>query len=371
MEIEATTTRVRAVDVLRGAIMILMAIDHVRVYSGLPAGGPDVGIFFTRWITHFCAPGFAFFAGTAAFLRGEKSDRKSLARYLLTRGLMLVVAELTLIRFLWTFNLRLDEFMLAGVIWMLGWSMVVLAGLVHFPSRTVGWIGVVVIVAQQAFGWIGSFLPDGVRRYWEFIYPTGFEGEPLMAILYVLVPWIGVMAAGYGFGHVLRMDASRMTKWCYTVGGGAIATFLLLGSWFAWKASDGSEVPFLFRLLNQQKYPASVLYLLMTLGPLIIFVPWAQRTAGWMSRTLELFGRVPMFYYLSHILVIHLSAWIVNFILFGAVHQEWYSMAPFSRVPPESRWTLGWLYAVFAIDVVILYFLCRWRLRTSRPELKS
>lgn len=360
MEALETPGRVRSIDVLRGAIMVLMAIDHVRVYSGLPAGGPEVGIFFTRWVTHFCAPGFAFFAGTAAFLRGEKTDKRSLSKYLLTRGLMLVVLELTLIRFLWTFNLRLDEFMLAGVIWMLGWSMVIMAALVHLPAKVVGGVGLLIAFGQQLFGLVGSGLPEGVRRYWEFIYPTGYEGEPLMAILYVIVPWIGVMAAGYGFGLVLRMEDARMKRWCYMVGLGSILLFVGLGSWMALSGnSPTSEIPFIFRLLNQQKYPASQLYLLMTLGPLILLVPTAQKVSGWVARALDVFGRVPMFYYLSHILVIHLSAWIVNLILFGAIHQEWYETAPFARVPPENRWTLGWLYAVFIVDIAILYLLAK------------
>src|SRR5689334_11976990 len=118
------STRLQSIDLLRGVIMVLMAIDHVRVYSGQPAGGPDAGIFFTRWITHFCAPGFVFLAGTSAFLYGEKiRDNGKLAMFLLTRGLLLIILEMTVIRFLWSFNTNLTEFMLAGVIWMLGWCM--------------------------------------------------------------------------------------------------------------------------------------------------------------------------------------------------------------------------------------------------------
>src|SRR5688572_13937119 len=127
---------------MRGVVMVLMAIDHVRVYSGLPAGGPTAGIFFTRWVTHFCAPAFVFFAGTAAFLHGRKlGDTRALARYLLTRGLMLVVLELTVIRASWTFNFGYSDFVLAGVIWMLGWCMVLLAALVRLSTKTIGIVG--------------------------------------------------------------------------------------------------------------------------------------------------------------------------------------------------------------------------------------
>src|SRR5215813_7915550 len=146
-------SRIQSIDILRGAVMVLMAIDHVRVYSGLPAGGPTAGIFFTRWITHFCAPAFAFFAGTSALLYGRKlADRGALARYLLTRGLILVVLELTLIRFTWTFNIDYGRFVLAGVIWMLGWCMVILGGLVRLSPGAVGIIGLAVVFCQQVFG---------------------------------------------------------------------------------------------------------------------------------------------------------------------------------------------------------------------------
>src|SRR5688572_10891747 len=138
----STVSRIQSVDFVRGVIMVLMAIDHVRVYSGLPAGGPEAGIFFTRWITHFCAPGFVFLAGTSAFLHHRVITTRQLSQYLLTRGLLLVILELTLIRFLWTFNLNLAEFMLAGVIWMIGWCMVIMAALVWMRPALVGWLGV-------------------------------------------------------------------------------------------------------------------------------------------------------------------------------------------------------------------------------------
>src|SRR5262249_16587948 len=150
---KTATARIRSIDVVRGVVMVLMAIDHVRVYSGVPAGGPNPGVFFTRWVTHFCAPAFVFFAGTSAFLYGRSiGDAGKLARFLVTRGLMLVVLELTIIRFSWTFNFNYAKFTLAGVIWMLGWCMVLLAALVRLRARTVGWIGVGIVVLQQLFG---------------------------------------------------------------------------------------------------------------------------------------------------------------------------------------------------------------------------
>src|SRR5439155_14929565 len=144
----ASISRIASVDLIRGAVMVLMAIDHVRVFSGLPAGGPTPGIFFTRWITHFCAPAFIFLAGTSAFLYGRR--HADLSRFLLIRGLWLVLLELTVIRVAWTFNLDFAHYLLAGVIWVIGWCMVLMAGLVRLPLPAVGGLGLVIIALHNA-----------------------------------------------------------------------------------------------------------------------------------------------------------------------------------------------------------------------------
>lgn len=358
-------TRLQSVDLLRGAVMVLMAIDHVRVYSGLPAGGPAPGIFFTRWVTHFCAPAFVFLAGTSAFLYGIKMGNKSkLARYLLTRGILLVVLELTLIRLFWTSNLNFPAFMLAGVIWMIGWCMVLLSAFIWLRPALVGIIGLVIIFGQTAFQYVPRVFPVGTRetfgRYWEFIYTSGVEGPSWISILYVIVPWIGVMAAGYGFGTILLKDDNKQRKICLAIGISAIVLFITLGSIIAFQRPEENEQPFIFRLLNQRKYPASELYLLMTLGPVIALVPFAEKVKGWLARLLVIIGSVPFFYYLLHILIIHISAVIVNFIRMGTAGHEWYANAPFTWMPPEYHWPLWLLYVIFVIDVAVLYLLCRW-----------
>lgn len=370
--------RIQSVDILRGAVMVLMAIDHVRVYSGLPAGGPDPGIFFTRWITHFCAPAFVFFAGTAAFLYGKKlNDNKGLRRFLLTRGLLLVVLELTLIRFGWTFNFNYSEFILAGVIWMLGWCMVLMALLVRLRAATIGMIGLGLIFLQQLFSWLPGVLPDSLRGsvggFLEFFYSSGVEPLPGISILYVIVPWIGVMAAGYGFGTILLMEPDRRNRRCLQIGLAATFLFVAVGSTLILFKPAAADAPaFIFRLLNQQKYPASQLFLMMTLGPLIALIPLAEKARGWVGATLTIFGRIPFFYYLLHIPLIHITALLVNFIKFGAIHQEWYAYAPFTSIPEKSRWSLLLLYAVFVIDVLLLYLACRWYVhyKFSHPQKK-
>src|SRR5262245_7303508 len=224
----ASVDRVASIDLIRGAVMVLMAIDHVRVFAGVPAGGPNPAVFFTRWITHFCAPAFIFLAGTSAFLYGRKHG--DLSRFLLVRGAWLVVLELTLIRFSWTFNIDFAHYMLAGVIWVIGWCMILMALLVKLPPTAVGVFGVAVIglhnaimpgvanaLANSGLGWLAKILYIG---FFDDPVRLGPGGPPLI-VLYVIVPWIGVMAAGYGFGTVLTLRQSSRDRTCLMIGLGA------------------------------------------------------------------------------------------------------------------------------------------------------
>ena len=361
---DVASARIRSVDVVRGVVMVLMAIDHVRVYSGVPAGGPTPGIFFTRWVTHFCAPAFVFFAGTSAFLyRTSAGDPAKAARFLLTRGALLVVLEVTLIKFFWTFHLDYSSFVLAGVIWMLGWSMILLAPFVRFSARTVGLLGIAIVLGQQLFGLIPRAIPETARAsiatVWNFIYPTGDPGWPLVSMLYVIVPWIGVMAAGYGFGAILRLPEERRRRWCLWIGLAMTLAFLAIAGVIVAMQHPQNGPPWWARLLGQQKYPASQLFLLMTLGPAIALVPLAERARGWLSNVFETFGRVPMFYYLLHIPTIHIAAVIVDKIR-GHFDAQWFATAPYTSVPGAERWSLPLLYLVFAAVVMLLYFPCRW-----------
>jgi uncharacterized membrane protein len=361
-----TASRITSIDVVRGAVMVLMAIDHVRVYSGVPAGGPTYGIFFTRWVTHYCAPAFVFLAGTGAFLHGRRlADTRALSRFLITRGLLLVVLELTVIRASWTFNFVYSQFLLAGVIWMLGWCMVLLAALVWLPITAIGAFGLIVILLQNVLTPIGGALPLSWQPFWEFVYPVGAEVKlgangPAVTVLYTIVPWIGVMAAGYAFGTVVLRAPSDRRRLCLRIGVAATALFLLSAGLRVVMAGPGAGAPAIIRLLNQNKYPASQLFLLMTLGPTIVAIALSDGARGWLARVLETFGRVPMFYYLLHIPLIHATALLVWFIRNGSVHAERFATAPYVSIPPGDRWSLPLLYLVFALVVSALYPLCAW-----------
>ena len=373
----AAATRVIALDVVRGAVMVLMAIDHVRVYSGLPAGGPTAGIFFTRWVTHFCAPAFVFLAGTSAFLWGRSRPKVELAQFLLTRGAWLVLLELTVIRVAWTFNFDFAHYLLLGVIWMIGWCMILMAAIVWLPTSAIGAFGLAVIAAQNVVGAIAHAAPQ-LGPLWQVIYFGGIfslgDGGPRVAVLYSIVPWIGVMAAGYAFGTiVVREPAERRARFL-RIGLAATIAFLIAGT--ATLALNppppgARPMPALFRLLNQQKYPASQLFLLMTLGPTIALLPILDRASGAAQssavKVLATFGRVPFFYYLLHIPTIHSAAVLVSLVREGHVNPWLFGNHPMMPppVPPGYAWSLPLLYAVFAIVVAALYWPCAWFARVK------
>src|SRR5690349_17055127 len=355
--------RLASIDIVRGAVMVLMAIDHVRVFSGVPAGGPTLGIFFTRWITNFCAPAFIFLAGTSAFLYGRR--HADLSRFLLVRGLWLVLLELTVIRVGWTFNFEFSTYLLAGVIWAIGWCMVLIAGLVRLPVAGVGDAGLAVIALHNAV--MPALVPPLPASLRALLY-TPLHDPPLgpLVVLYSIIPWIGVMAAGYGFGALMTLEPARRDRICYLVGGASILLFLLLrgsnlyGDPKPW--STGGRIPAAIAFINTTKYPASLSFLLMTLGPTILLMPWLERASGALVRWLTVFGRVPFFFYLLHIPLIHALAVVVSGIRQGQVSPWLFTNHPMGNPPPPDgyTWSLGLLYLVWAVAIALLYVACRW-----------
>jgi uncharacterized membrane protein len=380
----APQTRVGSIDLLRGAVMIVMAIDHVRVYSGIPAGGPTPGVFFTRWITHFCAPVFIFLAGTSAFLYGRKHT--GVSRFLLTRGAWLVFLELTVLRLAWTFNFDFRHYELAGVIWVIGICMILMSALVKLPIKAIAAFGVLIIAAHNLLdshllSWGDHINEHSASGLWKILY-VGFYAGPVqlgsldLFVLYSIIPWIGVMAAGFAFGRVLILEPSRRGKLCLLIGFSAIGLFLLLrgfnlyGDPFPWHR--GTRMPALLAFLNTTKYPASLCYLLMTLGPAIAAIRWLESASGPVARFVNVFGRVPFFYYVLHIPLIHALALIVSKLGLGYVSPWLFTNHPMGnpRPPAGYTWDLWLLYLVWALVIALLYFPCRWfsNLKTRRSE---
>jgi uncharacterized membrane protein len=366
--------------------MVLMAIDHVRVYAGVPAGGPRPGVFFTRWITNFVAPAFAFLSGTSAYLLGQRlGSRSALSRYLVTRGLILVLLELTVIRVAWTFNFDFGEYLLAGVIWMLGWCMVLLAGLVWLPNVAIAAFGLGVIFLHNLMDFLPATTAEQLSQstlapLWQILYfggpiQLGQDGPTLM-VLYSIVPWIGVMAAGYAFGAVMTLEPRRRDRICIAIGVAAIVLFLLLRTHEVYgdprhsHASGPSQMPALFRFINTTKYPASLDFLLMTLGPTILLMPLFERARGKIGEIVATFGRVPMFYYLLHIPMIHFAAVIVSLVREGRVNPWLFANHPMMNPPPPEgyMWRLPLLYAVFIVVIAVLYWPSRWYARRKATQ---
>ena len=382
-----TDRRIHSVDVARGVAMVLMAIDHVRVYAGVPPGGPRPSVFFTRWITNFVAPAFAFLAGTSAYLLGRRlGDRGALARYLVTRGLILVLLELTVIRVAWTFNFDFGHYLLAGVIWMLGWCMVLLAALIWLPTPAIGAFGVAVIVFHNLMDFLSPTAGEAIQQsslswLWQILYFGGpiqlGQNGPTLMVLYSIIPWIGVVATGYAFGAVMTLEPDRRNRICVALGTSAIVLFLVLRSLDVygdprhWHSIGAIQAPAVLRFISTSKYPASLQFLLMTLGPMILLLPLADRARGKIGEIFAVFGKVPMFYYLLHIPAIHLAAVIVSLAREGRVDPWLFSNHPMMNPPPPEgyMWSLGLLYLVFLAVVAVLYLPCRWyaRRKTTSP----
>jgi uncharacterized membrane protein len=375
-------SRIGSIDLVRGAVMILMAIDHVRVFSGLPAGGPTAGIFFTRWITHFCAPAFIFLAGTSIFLYARKHADGS--RYLLIRGAWLIFLELTFLRVAWTFNFDFLHYEMAGVIWVIGCCMILMGGLVKLPLSVVGTIGVGIIAAHNLMDSHMGALLDSLDQnrfsgLWKIFYVGPSAGPiqfgphgPNLIVLYSIIPWIGVMAAGYAFGKILTLEPAQRKRLCLAIGLSAVGLFLVLrgfnlyGDPRPWHAAQGwnsaPPMPALFSFLNTTKYPASLSFLLMTLGPMIALIPLLEGFGGSVARRIILFGRVPFFFYMLHIPLIHALALVVSKIRFRFVSPWLFTNHPMGNPePPEGYvWSLPLLYLIWGITIVLLYFACRW-----------
>jgi uncharacterized membrane protein len=384
--------RISSLDIVRGLAVVIMAIDHVRVYSGQPAGGATAGIFFTRWITHFVAPAFVFLAGAAAYLYGRKvGDTKKLASFLATRGVWLVFLELTVLRVAWTFNFDFAHYMLAGVIWMIGWCMVLMAGIVFLPRWAI-LAGSMIVIFGHNTGVLNHLLASGGEEsanpiakilYLGGGFQLGANGPPLL-VLFVIIPWIAVMAAGYAFGPVMEHPPAIRRAICIRLGLAAIALFLVVRGidrygdprrWHrppaptrtsqtpgATASAPRPQMPPPLAFLNTSKYPASLSFLLMTLGPMLLLLGLVEQAHGPIARALETFGRVPLFYYLLHIPTIHLAAVVVSLVRQGSVSPWLFANHPLDPgpQPPGYMWSLPLLYLVWAIVIAVLYAACRW-----------
>ena len=372
--------------------MILMAIDHVRVFAGVPAGGTSAGVFFTRWITHFCAPVFVFLAGTGAYLQlARGKSKKELSKFLITRGLWLILLELTVVKWGVWFNFDIRLLAMLQVIWVLGVSMIVLAALIHLPIRVTAGFGLLMIALHnlldrfEVASWNGpgTPVPSIWGKLWILlhqppfkIFPIFGDPSPVVVVIYPLIPWIGVMAVGYAFGVFYTKDARERRGWLLIIGGVATALFFAMravnfyGDPSKW-ASQKNTLFTVMSFLNTSKYPPSLLFLLMTIGPSIIALALFERLPdasalrkSLLSRfrsALVTFGRAPLFFYLLQWYAAHSIAIVAGLIAGQPVSWQWLSpVDKFTGIPAGVGFRLWVVYLCWIIGVLLLYPLCRW-----------
>jgi len=378
--IAGAASRVVSLDIFRGLIMVVMALDHARDFFTNVPFEPEsltrtwIALFFTRWITHFCAPMFFLLAGTGAYLYGRRHTPVELRRFLWTRGLWLVALEFTVVGTAWSFQIPFGFF---GVIWALGASMIVMAAVVRLPMKWIAALSLAMIgfhdlldrVRPQQFGsfaWLWTLL----HRRGAIVLPSGWQEF----VLFPLVPLVGVMAAGYACGQLYGMERERRRTLLVMLGSAMIVAFVFLrltnlygnppaglggvsqGDFYVQPTVAKTVILF----LDVEKYPPSLQFLLMTLGPSFLLLAWLdQDQAPRGTGPLLTFGRVPMFFYVLHLYVIHWLAVAVAGARGGPVVWLFHG-AIFGDTPPEYGYNLPFVYLMWMTAVGILYFPCRW-----------
>jgi uncharacterized membrane protein len=358
--------RLNSIDTLRGLVMIVMALDHTRDFFANGGFNPrdvtDTALFLTRWATHFCAPTFIFLAGISAFLYGAQGrSTREVSRFLVTRGLWLVLIEFTVVRLGWSLDIHFNYFV-AQVIFAIGVSMVALSAIVHLPRGAIVAIGLAMIAGHNALDGIKAEQLGAAAPLWNLLHQPGrFDIAPGVKffVLYPLVPWIGVMAVGYALGPVFTQERAARVQQLFMLGAAVTLGFVVLratnlyGDPAPWAIQDNLLATVL-SFINCEKYPPSLLYLAMTLGPALMLVAALESVRGPVVDWIATFGRVPFFYYVVHIFLLHALAVLFAWVTIG----EFGPLA--GRKPATYGMGLAGIYAVWLAVVVSLYPLCRW-----------
>ena len=368
----SVTPRVHAIDVVRGLAMIVMALDHIREFWSPTTVRPEdvvhtsVLLFFTRWVTHFCAPTFVFLAGTSVFLYQQRqASRAAVSRFLLTRGLWLLLLEIVVINFLlqWAYNVILLQ-----VIWAIGWGMVVLAGLIWLPRWLVAVLALSVILGHNA---LPTIQPVTVANLgWALVYDSPFllplaPPWPPLLVAYTTLPWVAVLAAGYTIGPWFRAPLPQRARWLRLAGAALLVFFVGLRAtnWYGdpapWSVQQRGLLYSALSFINVTKYPPSLLFLSLTLGVALLLLSVAEGLPGRLRHGLSTYGRVPMFYYLLHFCLLSGGAFVWTWLAFGKPYNL--SFAPPGTAQPAAyQPSLLRAYVVWVVVVALLYWPCRW-----------
>jgi uncharacterized membrane protein len=371
----------KSIDAVRGLAMVLMTLDHTRdfFHANSLLHNPETlevttpSIFFTRWITHFCAPAFVLLAGVGAFLWAEKGrSRREQSWFLFTRGIWLVLLELTVIRCLgWYFNFNYEDTPL-GVIWAIGWSMIALAGLVYLPRRTIAVVAVAILVGHNLLDDVEAETFGSLGWLWNILHHgEGFQVLPgrVFRPVYPVLPWIGVIALGYVCGPRMSPRYPHRLRFFLQMGMGLTAGFILLravnvyGDPERWELYLGNPLATACSFVNCEKYPPSLLYLLMTLGPTFLALALFESRPKLAVTPLLTLGRVPFLFYLLHLPLIHGLAVLASLARYGDA--RWlFDTPPWSSssreiYPEEYGYSLPVVYAIYFFVLVVLYPVCK------------
>ncbi len=371
--------RVASIDIMRGIVMVIMALDHTRDFyhadvalfdpTDLTKTNPI--LFFTRFITHFCAPTFVFLSGVSAYISRQRKSPKELSLFLFTRGLWLVLLEFTVVRFGLVFNLYYD-FVIFQVIWVIGASMMVLSVLTYLPQKFILALGLVLIFGHNLLDLVRLKPDDPGHFWWAILQQGGFfptaSGTVVLAA-YPLIPWLGIMLAGYGIGYIYdrNFDSENRKKILRIAGVIALLIFIVLratnayGDPTSWSSQKNPVFTFM-SFINVTKYPVSLLYTLVTLGPVLILLPWMERLRVGSLEPLRIIGRVPLFYYILHFFLIHITSVCIYLIDNGLTWSDldFHFSKGFGGIPPGAGYTLVWVYVAWISIVIALYPVCRW-----------
>ncbi|MBD2448883.1 DUF1624 domain-containing protein [Nostoc sp. FACHB-152] len=368
------TRRIISIDMLRGLVMVFMALDHVRDFFTNVRFRPtdltqtNIPLFLTRWITHLCAPTFIFLAGVSAYLYFENrpQTKQELSCYLIIRGLWLVLLELTVVHFGWVFD-PTYSFSIAGVLWAIGWSMIVLAALIRMPIPFIATIGILLIGGHNLFDHIYA---EQLGR-WGWLWAVLHEPKTLtpfphknFVIVYPLIPWIGVMATGYVFGTLMKQEKTSRQRLFLRLGWGLIAGFVVLrtlniyGDPYPWSVQKNFYYTIL-SFINCNKYPPSLLFLLITLGLAMLLLYIFEKRRWIIFQPLVLFGQVPLFFYIIHIWLIHFTAILLALPKYGfkAIIMTFIASP---LMPVDYGYGLPMIYNLWIFMIILLYPICSW-----------
>jgi uncharacterized membrane protein len=367
--------RISSIDIMRGIVMVIMALDHVRDFFHADATTFDPTdmtktyplLFYTRWITHFCAPTFVFLSGVSARISLQRKTKKELSWYLLTRGAWLIIVEQTIFRFGFSFSLQYD-LLIYLVLYAIGGSMIILAGLVYLSPRYILIIGLILIFGHNAFDGLRLAPGDAGYGVWAFIMQSGFV-PPATVVPYALIPWCGILLAGFGTGTLYTedFDPAQRRKILFNSGIASIILFILIratnayGDIAPW-AVQKNAIFTIMSFMNATKYPVSLLYTLVTLGPVLMVLSGLETTNSKILERVSVFGRVPLFYYLGHFTLIHTGALILYLAISGTAFSEvnFSLMQTTGGIPRGFGYSLGWVYVAWLGTVLIMYPLCVW-----------